>query len=107
MIDRKNRAFAITLLIGAIISLSVAQAAILPDWGGPKTYPHFAVPWAFALDAPFQWTKQIASYFGGTKNGMLVVWPHHISDPGNCSSRALSTWFRPCSKRPATTPARV
>ncbi len=42
------------------------MAAMLPEWGGPKTYPHFAVPWAFAMDTPFQWTKQIASYFGGT-----------------------------------------
>ncbi len=58
------------------------MAAMLPEWGGPKTYAHFAVPWAFAMDTPFQWTKQIASYFGGTKNGMLVVWPHHMSDPG-------------------------
>jgi len=54
----------------------------LPEWGGPKTDPHFAAPWAWALDTPFKWTKQVASFFGGTKNGMIVVWPHHINDRG-------------------------
>jgi arylsulfatase len=54
----------------------------LPEWGGPKTDPHFAAPWAWAMDTPFKWTKQVASYFGGTKNGMVVSWPGHISDKG-------------------------
>jgi arylsulfatase A-like enzyme len=53
-----------------------------PLWGSEYTDPHFAVPWAWALDTPFKWTKQVASYFGGTKNGMVVVWPGHITDPG-------------------------
>jgi arylsulfatase A-like enzyme len=51
-------------------------------WGGQYTDPHFPVPWAWALDTPFKWTKQVASYFGGTKNGLIVVWPGHIGDPG-------------------------
>jgi arylsulfatase len=55
---------------------------LLPAWGGPKSYPHYAVGWAWALDTPFRWTKQVASYFGGTRNGMVVVWPGHIGDPG-------------------------
>ncbi|WP_293153086.1 arylsulfatase [Okeania sp. SIO2C9] len=48
-------------------------------WGNPGTTPHYAVGWAWALDAPFRWTKQIASYFGGTRNPMVVSWPGHIN----------------------------
>ena len=44
-------------------------------WGGEYTDAHFPVPWAWALDTPFKWVKQVASYFGGTKNGLIVVWP--------------------------------
>jgi len=54
----------------------------LPVWGLPPTDAHYAVAWAWATDTPFKWTKQVASFFGGTKNGMVVVYPHHISDPG-------------------------
>jgi arylsulfatase A-like enzyme len=65
------------------IHLTAAQMLpYLDDWGGPKTYPLYAVPWAWALDTPFKWTKQVASYFGGTRNGMVVAWPHGIDDPG-------------------------
>ena len=58
-----------------------------PLWGSQFTYPHFAVAWAWALDTPFKWTKQVASYFGGTKNGMIVEWPGHINDPGGLRSQ--------------------
>jgi arylsulfatase len=51
-------------------------------WGTDKTYPHMAVPWAWALDTPFSWTKQIASHFGGTKQGMCIAWPKRIKDAG-------------------------
>ena len=53
-----------------------------PLWGSQYTDPHYAVQWAWALDTPFKWTKQVASYFGGTRNGMIVVWPGHIKDLG-------------------------
>jgi len=53
-----------------------------PLWGSQYTDPHYAVQWAWALDTPFKWTKQVASYFGGTKNGMIVEWPGHINDAG-------------------------
>jgi arylsulfatase len=59
------------------------EEKLLPEWGGPKTYPHYAVPWAFALDTPFRWTKQVAQYFGGTKNSAVVVWPNRIKDKGS------------------------
>jgi arylsulfatase len=53
------------------------------SWGSDQTYPHMAVPWAWAFDAPFKWTKQIASHFGGTRQGMAISWPGHINDPGS------------------------
>lgn len=52
--------------------------ARLDEWGGPQTYPHMAAGWAVALDAPFAWTKQVASDFGGTRNGLVVHWPRGI-----------------------------
>src|SRR5512135_1652383 len=52
------------------------------SWGSDKTYPHMAVPWAWAFDTPFKWVKQIASHFGGTRQGMAISWPGHINDPG-------------------------
>jgi hypothetical protein len=51
-------------------------------WGTDQTYPHFAVPWAWALDTPYQWTKEVASHFGGTRNGMAMAWPARIKDKG-------------------------
>jgi arylsulfatase A-like enzyme len=51
-------------------------------WGTDKTYPHFAVPWAWAWDTPYQWTKEVASHFGGTRNGMAMAWPARIKDAG-------------------------
>ena len=51
-------------------------------WGSDLTYPHMAAAWSWALDAPFQWTKQIASHFGGTRQGMVMAWPKRIWDAG-------------------------
>ena len=51
-------------------------------WGSDQTYPHMAVPWAWAFDTPFKWTKQVPSFFGGTRQGMAISWPGHISDKG-------------------------
>jgi arylsulfatase len=51
---------------------------VLDKWGSPETYPHMAAGWAVAFDAPFTWTKQVASNFGGTRNGMVVHWPRGI-----------------------------
>jgi arylsulfatase A-like enzyme len=51
-------------------------------WGGPETYPHMAAGWAVALNAPFAWTKQVASDFGGTKVGVTVHWPAGIAAKG-------------------------
>jgi arylsulfatase len=51
---------------------------LIDKWGGPETYPHMAAGWSVALDAPFGWMKQVASDFGGTRNGMVVYWPKGI-----------------------------
>ena len=52
------------------------------DWGSDKTYPHMSVAWSWAFDTPFKWTKQVASHFGGTRQGMAISWPGHIKDEG-------------------------
>ncbi|MCU0223626.1 MAG: arylsulfatase [Acidobacteria bacterium] len=54
----------------------------IDKWGGPETYPHMAAGWAVAFDTPYQWTKQIASDFGGTKVGMAIHWPAGIKAKG-------------------------
>jgi arylsulfatase A-like enzyme len=51
-------------------------------WGTDRTYPHMAVGWTWAFDTPFSWTKQIASHFGGTRQGMCLAWPKVIKDAG-------------------------
>ena len=52
-------------------------------WGSDTTYPHMSVAWSWAFDTPFKWTKQVASHFGGTRQGMAVSWPGHIKDVGS------------------------
>ena len=51
-------------------------------WGSNETYPHYAVGWAWTFDTPYQWTKEVASHFGGTRNGMCMAWPARIKDKG-------------------------
>ena len=57
------------------------------SWGSDATYPHMAVPWAWAFDTPFKWVKQVASHFGGTRQGMVISWPGHITDEGGIRSQ--------------------
>src|SRR5712672_2563128 len=52
------------------------------NWGSEKTYPHMSVAWSWAFDTPFKWTKQVASHFGGTRQGLAIAWPGHIKDVG-------------------------
>jgi len=59
-----------------------AQMKYYDVWGSAATQPHMAVPWAFTFDSPFQWVKQIASHFGGTRQGMCIAWPARIKDAG-------------------------
>jgi arylsulfatase len=55
------------------------MTARIDDFGTPAAYNHYAVGWAHAMDTPYQWTKQIASHWGGTRNGTVVHWPNGIS----------------------------
>ncbi len=59
----------------------------IDDIGLPGTTPHYPVGWAWAGDTPFQWTKQIASHFGGTRNGTIMSWPSRIIDTGTVRSQ--------------------
>ena len=63
------------------------QLAHIDNWGGPTTYPHMAAGWAVAGDTPFMWTKQVASNFGGTRNGVVVRWPKRIKAKGEVRSQ--------------------
>jgi arylsulfatase A-like enzyme len=65
------------------VELPVAEQMKFYDaWGTDQTYNHMAVPWAWAFDTPYKWTKQIPSFFGGTRQGMAISWPGHITDKG-------------------------
>jgi arylsulfatase len=61
--------------------------SVMNDLGGPLTYNHYPVGWAHAMDSPFQWTKQVASHFGGTRNGLVISWPKNIKDQGGLRSQ--------------------
>ena len=76
--------------INEMISLNGAGALETPEFmaaridkfGTPEAYNHYAVGWAHALDTPYQWTKQVASHWGGTRNGTIVHWPQGIKAKG-------------------------
>jgi arylsulfatase A-like enzyme len=57
------------------------------EWGGPSTYPHMAAGWAVAFDTPFTWTKQVASDYGGTRQGTVIHWPNGIKAKGELRSQ--------------------
>ena len=59
----------------------------LDKLGGPQSYNHYAVGWAWAMDTPYQWTKQVASHWGGTRNGTIVHWPKGIKTKGEIRSQ--------------------
>jgi arylsulfatase A-like enzyme len=77
--------------IGTPFDLAAIQAVDIPVaaqlkfydvWGSALTTPHMSVAWSWAFDTPFKWTKQVASFFGGTRQGMVMSWPGHIKDAG-------------------------
>ena len=59
----------------------------IDDFGTPDAYNHYAVGWAHAMDTPYQWTKQVASHWGGTRNGTIVHWPTGIKAKGEIRSQ--------------------
>lgn len=78
----------VAALNGVPIPLA-AQMKLYDAWGGPQTYPHMAVPWTWAFDTPFSWTKQVASHFGGVRQGMAVSWPKVIKDKGGIRNQFM------------------
>ena len=65
------------------------QLKHIDDIGGPRAYNHYPAGWAWAMDTPFQYYKQVASHFGGVRNGMVVSWPGHLKDPKTVRSQFL------------------
>ena len=59
----------------------------MDEFGSPSSYNHYSVGWAWAMDTPFQWTKQVASHWGGTRNGTIVHWPAGIAEKGGLRSQ--------------------
>jgi arylsulfatase len=85
-------------MVGTPNEYASAQGIVLPPeaqmkfydvWGSDRTYNHMAVPWTWAFDTPFPWCKQIASHFGGTRQGMCVSWPGHIKDLGGIRNQFM------------------
>ena len=77
--------------LGTPFDMAALEAIVMPVadqlkyydvWGSDKTQPHMSVAWSWAFDTPFKWTKQVASHFGGTRQGMAISWPGHINDAG-------------------------
>ena len=63
------------------------MASRVDKFGTPEAYNHYAVGWAHAMDTPYQWTKQVASHWGGTRNGTIVHWPAGIRTQGEIRSQ--------------------
>lgn len=72
---------------GALVPVEAQLKNFYDVWGSDKTYPHMSVAWSWALDTPFKWTKQVASHFGGTRQGMVMSWPNRIKDVGGLRSQ--------------------
>src|ERR1700736_1932203 len=67
---------------GILTLPELVQLLHYENWGSETTYPHMSVAWSWAFDTPFKWTKQVASHFGGTRQGMCIAWPKRIKDSG-------------------------
>ena len=79
-----NGCFNETCMLNGMLGIETPEFLLskIDDFGGPKAYNHYAVGWAHAMDTPYQWTKQVASHWGGTRNGTIVHWPKGIKAKG-------------------------
>ena len=77
----------LTLNGAAAFETAESMAAHVDEFGGPAAYNHYAVGWAHAMDTPYQWTKQVASHWGGTRNGTIIHWPGGIAARGEIRSQ--------------------
>jgi arylsulfatase len=84
-----NGSFNEMLMLNGASALETVEfmASKIDSFGGPDSYNHYAVGWAHALDTPYQWTKQVASHWGGTRNGTIVHWPKGIAAKGEARSQ--------------------
>ncbi|MDX6654336.1 MAG: hypothetical protein QOH18_1046 [Solirubrobacterales bacterium] len=84
-----NGAFNEYLSLNGAAALETTEfmASKVDDFGTPRAYNHYAVGWAHAMDTPYQWTKQVASHWGGTRNGTIVHWPAGITAKGEIRSQ--------------------
>ena len=79
-----NGCFNEMAVLNGLAGLETAEFVMskIDKFGGPEAYNHYAVGWAHAMCAPYQWTKQVASHWGGTRNGTIVHWPRGIRARG-------------------------
>ena len=79
-----NGTFNEMLTFNGVLGVETAEfmASRIDDFGTPEAFNHYAVGWAHAMDTPYQWTKQVASHWGGTRNGTIVHWPAGIESAG-------------------------
>ena len=84
-----NGTFNETLMLNGAAAFETAEAmaAHVDDFGTPVAYNHYAVGWSHAMNTPFQWTKQVASHWGGTRNGTIVHWPNGFTAKGETRSQ--------------------
>ena len=75
------------MALNGIVGKAEQMMHHIDTWGSPTTFPHYAIGWAHATNTPFQWTKQVASHFGGTRNGMVMHWPKGIKAKGEIRSQ--------------------
>jgi len=84
-----NGTFNELLTLNGVAGLETPEfmASRIDKFGGPEAYNHYAVGWAHAMDTPYQWTKQVASHWGGTRNGAIVHWPGVVRAKGEIRSQ--------------------
>jgi arylsulfatase A-like enzyme len=84
-----NGCFNELVVLNGALGLETTEFMVskIDDFGTPAAYNHYAVGWAHAMDTPYQWTKQIASHWGGTRNGTIVHWPIGIKARGEIRSQ--------------------
>ena len=76
-----------TIVLNGLPDPEEDQLQYMDEWGGPTSYPHFQAGWAVATNTPFEWTKQVASHYGGTRNPLVVHWPEGIKAKGDIRSQ--------------------
>ena len=84
-----NGSFNETIMVNGASALETPEFMMerIDKFGSPEAYNHYAVGWAHATDTPYQWTKQVASHWGGTRNGTIVHWPRGIKAKGEIRSQ--------------------